>query len=533
MNQAEIRRRQLQAVSMILTLLTLALVARLTGYNGAAYTVAAVEVLAVIWLVVGGNLSDTLGRLIRVRTSKGQHRNAARLRRNAMIFQMAFGLVGSLAILVGADWIAQSVFRLPYSTFILMVLSPTVFLRSISAVLLGYFQGDGAELPTAASGVLRQIFILGFSLLFGRVLGDYGEKVSRLLVEENFTSMYGGVGVGIAVSVAELFIVIFLFLIYRVSRRSKDRMLQEGMRSTDSFVDSIRVLWISRGWQWLTNVLLFLPVALGFVFLQKSSASDEPVVSYGVYTAVYWVLCGICTALVMITLIPVYSRTVACLRRDEQRFARTIFQSGVHIGVVHAVFISAFLAVMAPQLAQTFSSGQSEMARQMLQGGSFVVLLLALVLYFGRFLSITGGKILVLGSVGIADVVYVISSTVLLNTGKTGVLALVYAVLLGLGVLCILLGALAYRQLRIQPDWLQLILMPGVAAAVAGLICTFLGRVFTPHLGALVTLVVTLVVSYVLYWAALLLLRNFREQELEAIPGGKLIRALGQMLRVF
>ena len=533
MNQAEIKRRQLQAVSMILTLLTLAVVARLTGFNGAAYTAAAVEALTVVWLIVGGNLADTLGRLIRVRISKGQHRNAAKLRRNTMIFQMAFGLAGSLIILAGADWIARTVFRLPYSTFILMVLSPTVCLRAISTVLLGYFQGEGIELPTAASGVLRQFFILGFSLLFGRMLGNYGDKVSRLLVQENFSSMYGGVGVGIAVSVAELFIVIILFLLYRGSRRSKDVMFQEGMRSTDSFVDSVRVLWFSRGWQWLTNLLLFLPIPLGLVFLQKSSAGYELMTEYGIYVAVYWVLCGIFAALVLMTLIPVYSRTVSCLRRDEQRFARTVFQSGVHIAVVHAVYIAVFLAVMAPQLARTFCDVQAETAQQMLRGGSVVVLLLTLVLYFGRFLNMTGGKILVLGSVGISDVVYVISATVLLNNGKTGILALIYAGILGLGVLCILLGAMSYRQLHTQPDWLQLILMPAVAAAVAGLICTLFGKILTPHLGDPVTLLVALVISCALYWTALLLLRNFREQELEAIPGGKLIRSLGQMLRVF
>lgn len=533
MNQAEIKRRQLQAVSMILTLLTLAVVARLTGFIGAAYMAAAVETLTMVWLIVGGNLSDTLGRLIRVRTSKGQHRNSARLRRNAMIFQTVFGLAGSLVILSGADWIARTVFRLPYSTFILMVLSPAVCLRAISTVLLGYFQGEGAELPTAACGILRQLFILGFSILFGRMLGDYGDKVSKLLVQENFTAMYGGVGVGIAISVAELFILFFLFLIYRGSRHSKGGMHQDGMRSMDSFIDSIRILWSSRGWQWLTNLLLFLPIPLGLIFLQKSNTDDKLLTEYGIYAAVYWVLCGIFVIFITMTLIPVYSRTVTYLRRDEQRFARTVFQSGVHIGVVHAVYISVFSTVMAPQIARTFCADMAETAQQMLRGGSFVVLLLVLVLYFGRFLSMTGGKILVLGAVGISDVVYVISATVLLNTGKTGVLALVYAGLLGLGVLCILLGGMSYRQLRTQPDWLQLILMPAVAATVSGLVCVFLGKAINPHLGDPVTLLVTLVLSCALYWTALLLLRNFRDQELEAIPGGKLIRTLGQMLRVF
>lgn len=533
MNQVEVRRKQLQAVSMILTLLTLAVVARMTGYNGAAYTAAAVEALTVVWIIVGGNLTDTLGRLIRVRSSKGQHRNAARLRRNSLIFQMAFGLAGSLLLLIGADWIARSVFRLQYSTFVIMVLSPTIFLRAISTVLLGCFQGEGTELPTAVSGVLRQIFILGFSLLFGRMLGGYGDKVSRLLVEDNFSSMYGGVGVGIAVSVTEIFVVIFLFLLYRGRRHFKDTFSQEGMRSADSFVDSIRILWTNRGLQWLSNMLLFLPLPLGLVFLQKRGLNDAVIEQYGVYVAVYWVLCGICTALVLMVLIPVGSRTVTSLRKDEQRFARTIFQSGIHIGMVHAIFPAVFLAVMAPQLSRSFCAGQAETAQRMLQGGSFVVVLLAMTLYFGRFLGMLGGKMLVLGAVGIADVVYVISVTVFLNTGKTGILSLVYAGIMGLGVLCILLGALSYRQFHTQPDWLQVLLIPAAAAIVAGLVCALIGRLFTPHLGDMVTLVVALVVSIVLYWVALLILRNFREQELEVIPGGKLIRSLGQMLHIF
>lgn len=533
MNQAEVRRKQLQAVSMILTLLTLAVVARLTGYNGAAYTAAAVEALTFVWIIVGGSMADTLGRLLRVRSSKGHHRNAARLRRNALIFQMAFGLAGSLVLLIGADWIAQSVFRLQYSTFVLMVLSPTVFLRAVSSVLLGYFQGEGAELPTAVSGILRQLIILGFSLLFGRMLGDYGDKVSRLLVEDNFKYMYGSVGVGIAISVAEIIIVAFLFLLYRGSRHFKKESIQEGMRATDSFVDSIKILWLNRGLQWLTNLLLFLPLPLGFVFLQKKGTGDALIEEYGIYVAVYWVLCGICTALILLAMIPVISRTVSYLRKKEPRFARNAFQSGIHVGVVLAIFAAVFLTVMAPQLAGTFCEGQAEAAQRMLQGGSFVVMLLAVSLYLSRFLSMTGGKMMVLAVNGIADVVYVVSVTVMLNTGRTGILSLVYAGIMGLGVNCILLGALSYRQLHTQPDWLQLLMMPAVAALIAGMACALIGRVFTPHLGDAVTLVVALVVSFALYWVGLLLLRNFREQELEVIPGGKLIRSLGQMLRVF
>lgn len=533
MNQVEIKRRQLQIVSVILMLITLTVIAHLVGYNGAAYTVAAAEAFAVLWLVVGGNLSDVLGRLLRIRNSKGQYRNAERLRKNTLIFQLVLGLAGSLALLFGADWLAHSVFRIRYSTFIIMVLSPALLLRTVSAVLMGYFQGEGSELPTAAAGLLRQVLVLVFSLLFCRILGSYGEKVSKLLVQENFKSMYGGVGVALAVSVAELLVLIFLLLYYRGSRKAGEKSRQEGMRTVDSFADSVRSLCAARGLQWLTGLLAFIPVPLGLIFLQKRAESEAVLLDYGVFGAGYWVLGGCWTALIMLSLIPIYSRTVVCLRKDEQRFARNVFQGGFHIAVVHAAFASIFLSVMADQLAAVIAPGQVQAAARMFKGGGAAVLFLTLSLYFGRFLILSGGKLFVLCAVGAADVIYIIVMSVLLNAGDAGVMALVYAGMLSLGVLCVLLGVLAYRQLRTRPDWLQVIVVPAGVTAVTGLVCMLLGRVVTPHLGEAFSAVIIFVLGFALYWVLLMLLRNFREQELETIPGGKLIRALGQMLRVF
>lgn len=533
MSQVEIKRKQAQAISNILTMITIAVASRLVGHNGVAYIAVAVIAVTVVWQALAGNLSDVLGRLLKARVGKGQLRNAARMRKNVLLFQAAMGLAGSLGLFLGADQIARSVFRVQYGTFILMVMSPVIFLRTLSAVLLGYFQGEGSEIPTVASGILRQIFILGFSQLFGRMLGDYGEKVSRLLVQENFTSMYGSVGIGIAVSVSELFIVIFLFLIYRLSRPSRIRQPMEGMRTTESFADSVSILYKARGLQWITGLLCCLPMLLGFIFLVKSEETNLMAASYGAYASCYLALCGIWAALIMISAYPVCGKALLCLRRKEHRFARTVFQGGIHICVVHAAFASVFLMVTASQFAQTFCAGQAEEAAKMLQGGSLGVLFLVLSLYFGRVLNLSGGKILVLIVAGVADLVYAVSVSVMLGSGQMGVQALVYGGVLGLGVACILLGVLSCRQLKSRPDWLQLIAVPGGAAFVAGLLCMLLGRLLTPHLGSAVTLIVLFVVCCSLYWALLVLLRNFRDQELDVLLEGRLIRALGQMLRVF
>lgn len=534
MNQAEVRRRQAQAISAVLALITLVVIARLAEYNGVAYVAAAVEVYAFLCIAVSGGVSSALGRILRLRGAKGQYRNAAAMRRNAFVLQAALGLLGTAVLLFGADRIAVRLFRTQYSSAILMIFAPAVFLRSLSSLLVGYSRGEGAELPAAVADILRQLLILGFSVMFSRMLGNYGEKVSHLLAHANFTSMYGGIGVAIAVTLTEVFIVLLLFLIYKGSKKRGNRAVQEGMRVTDSLFDSIRILCVNRGSQVGLQMLAILSVPLGMIFWQKATESSEgAAIEYGVYLAGYGVVCGIAVGLIMLFLIPMCASTVSLLRKEESRFARNVFQSGVHIGVVHAAFLSVFAVVMADQLAAVLCREQAALAAKLLKGGALVVLPVALSLYFARILILTGKKYIVMGATAAADVIFIVADTVLLGGGKAGILSLVYAGLMAGGVLCIVLGMFAYRAFRQKMDWLYVLVVPIAVACVAGLVGTMLGKVLTPHLGNLVAAIVCLVLSGALYLTGLLLLRNFREQELEVVPGGKLLNALGQMLHVF
>ena len=283
----------------------------------------------------------------------------------------------------------------------------------------------------------------------------------------------------------------------------------------------------------MTGMLVCLPVPLGFAFLLKSGETDTVAVSYGVYISSYLVLCGIWTAIIMLSVYPVCGRTLTSLRREGQRFARTVFRCGIHICVVHALFASTFLMALSSQFAQTLCAEQAEIATEMLRNGGLAVLFLVLSLFFGRILNLAGWKVLVLAAVCAANVVYVVSVAVMLRFDGMGVQALVYGGVIGLGAACVLLGMLACRQFKYFPDWLQLVVIPGGAACVSGLLCMLLGRVLTPHLGSVVTLIVLFVVCCSLYWALLILFRNFSEQELDVLPGGRLIRSLGQTLHVF
>ncbi|MCM1187761.1 MAG: hypothetical protein NC541_00510 [bacterium] len=534
MNQAEIRRRQAQAVAAMFSMVILAAAARLTGYNGATYVSVALETYALLYALVSGGVSDVLGRLLKIKKTKGQYKNAARMRRNVMLFQTAFGAVGTVAVAAASEQIAGKLFRIQYSAFLLAVIAPAVFLRAVSEVLSGYCKGDGAELPSAAAGISRQLFWLGFGVLFCRILKNYGEKVSHLLVQQNFASMYGGVGVVLAITLSEILVAAVLFLFYKSGKRSKNRTAQEGMRTTASFSDSIMALFGGRGALAGIQFLLFLSLPIGLILFGRAAENgDRMAADYGVYLAGYGAVCGVFALFAVCLLIPVCGKTFLLMRKEEHRFVRTAFQGGIHIGTVHTVFFAVFLAVMSEQVTAAVCGEQAAAAAKMFRGGSAAIVFAVLSYYFARMLILAGKKYLVLGAAAVADVLYAVLAAVFLNVGKAGILSLVYAGIMGSGVLCISLGTFACRQFRLKVDWLQTFAVPAIMACVTGFAGMFLGKVFTPHLGNLVTGIVCFVLMSALYWVGLILLRNFRDQELEGIPGGKIIEALGQMLRVF
>lgn len=532
MNQAEVKRRQTETFTNILALITILIIERITENRGITYLALAVEVYALLVTCVSGKLSDTLGRLLRSRKNKGQYGNMERMRKNALLIQAILGLAGCLLMLTFAGNIAEGVFGIRYSTLILRVLSPIVLLRSISAVLVGYFQGEGSEQPRAISGILRQIFILGFGLLFSGMTRSYGEKVSGLLRQENFMPMYGGAGIAIAICLSEILIIVFLVILFKGSRRGAKRTHQE--RYTESVFDCIRALYVGRWPLVVTGILQIMPMLLGLLFFLKAAEDgNTAALEYGIYTGKYLTICGISIGLISILSLPVIARILMCLRSGENRFAKKVFQSGVHICMVHGIFISVFLAVMGGEASKLLCPTDSGILQKMFMGGSLLVLFAVLVSYFVFFLQAAGKKYLVLGAAGVANLVFVLFVLIFSRAGKAGILSLVYGGIAGMAVYGVILGLFAYRQLRTQADWLWILIVPLGAGGLEGIVCMLLEKLLSPHMGDLITLLISLAVSAVIYWLALVVLRNFKEQELEVIPGGRLVEKIGQLLHVF
>lgn len=535
MNQAEVRRKQAQTIVYIVALITFLVTARLTGYHGITYIACTLETYFFVNILVSGGVTDALSRILRLRNNKGQYKNAESMRRNSFFLQMLLGGIGTIFMFFTAEVIAVDLFEIQYSMLLLRILAPAVLLYSLSSLLTGYVRGEGAELAEAVTGLLRQFMIIGFSFLFCRILGKYGEKVSHLLGQENLIYMYEGAGFVTAVLLSELLVNLFLILIYVGIKGKKENYRQEGLKKKDTVYDSIRTLCLNRGSRTMILLSVLLPFPAGLMLLQRASGDGETVTAqYGLYLAGYVVLCAIPAVLISLMIIPVCGKTMSLIRKEEHRYAKSMFQGGVHAGIIFGAFATVFLAVMSTPLAEVICGNVDnlELVEKMIAGGSSILLFVVLLVYFTRILVLTGKKLLVLVMAFGTDIIFIVTVYLFLQVGNAGVFSLVYAGMLTTFALCIILGMLAYRQMRQRIDWLQIVIIPVAMSCVAGLFTMLLGKLMIPHLGNPFSIILCLLMSFALYFVGLLLLRNFREQELEFFPGGRLISFLGQVLKV-
>lgn len=533
MNQVEVKRKQFQAFSYMIGVITLIIVGRGLGDSGITYLAAAMEAFMFCLIILVQSLPEILGRMLRSRNAKGQYKGAQKLRKDTFLFQCGTGAVGGILLLVVSDILEQYVFKVQYSSFLIKLFVPVLLLRVISSVLEGYFQGMGTEMPTVAVCVLRQFFWLGFGLLFANILKGYGEKVSALLRSESVVSMYEAAGLVVGAILTECLLLLFLFLIFLGTRKKQKQKAAEGLRMTETFGSCVGSLYLGMSGLIIMNLLAKLPFWLGLAFFQQASADSQLSVSeFGVYYGKYLTLCALPVLFAGAVLLPVCARVAANVRREEYRFAKDVFGIGAHIGLVYTLFSAVFMTVMSKQLSEAFFVGNTELTEQMLKSGSVMVLFAVLSIYFLRILLLTGKRVLAFGSAGIYVVVSAAAIVILIQIMKLGAIGLVYAGLIGTGVLFLLSGFFVVLQLKGGIHPILHLLVPVAGSAVSGGVCMLLAKLVTPHLGNLVTIVLCLVLGNLIYWTILLLLRSFRTYELDLMPGGKALKRLAELFKV-
>lgn len=150
------------------------------GGVGMSYFSCAYSLFMPVYSLAVTGLSSAVAKMTAESAALGMYKNAAKVRRTALVLFSAVGLVGSLLILFLAKPFSVYLIGLPEASAAVAMIAPAVFFGCITAVERGYYEGMSNMYPTALSQVAEGVVKAGAGLWLCGFVTEHPHTVMRL-----------------------------------------------------------------------------------------------------------------------------------------------------------------------------------------------------------------------------------------------------------------------------------------------------------------------------------------------------------------
>lgn len=136
------------------------------GDTGLGYYSAGYQIYALLLTLSSIGIPSVISKLVSERIAIGDTKGAQRIFKIAFRFFTTIGLILSIGLFLGADFIATNILNVPDVAYVMKVLSPAIFFVAMSAVFRGYFTGQQDMKPTSVSQTLEQFLNCVLTITF-------------------------------------------------------------------------------------------------------------------------------------------------------------------------------------------------------------------------------------------------------------------------------------------------------------------------------------------------------------------------------
>lgn len=532
MNQTEIKKKQLMLFIRIFGLITMILLINLIGNLGMVYFAAAMELNLLLSTVFIDHVPEYMEKMIRYRMGKEQYKNADKVSKTVMIYCLVAGLIISLLLFLISDMVASNIFMMKEAAIVLKILAPAFLFSAVGAALQGYFQGMGTAMPSIIYHVVKQVFSLTFSLLFGYILLQYGKNVSVLLNNDHYAYMYGAAGVALGVTAAALLADLFLFIIYIGAGSRVRNQKQDGMRLTEDGLEVgkqfIRSMLPASGY----DAILRLPIMMGLLFFVRKLGNDEGL--FGAFYVQYLVIFGILIYGALLLIANKESVLIHLVRREEIKNARNYLNGGIQSLLIFTCFFASITFVLSTSLLKVLFSDQTytdQIAKCMELGVAFVIFF-PISQYLANIFIGIGRKKTAFLNILVSSVFNVVVVMICTKLIKNDILAIVIGLVVFCLIDCLLNVFFLFRVFHYSPDWFRVIVLPVLASLITGGCIFLLRKGLVALAGDFLSMIICFLVGSFCYIILLFVSKSIREKDFSLIPCGEIIRKIGILLHL-
>ncbi len=507
---------------------------RMIGDKGIGFFAAAMEIFALSSAVMCYGISKAVAILVKYRAKRDMYKSARKIYQSALVFTVLISVLAALFVFFFSEFIAQT-FILEYRGYLaIAAIAPAILLSGLLGVMRGYLQGMGAMMPTVHSRLLEKFIMFVAGLLLAAALFSYGEKVAALLRDTEYAAAYGAMGASIGVCIACGVAILHMLLIRLIYAGT---FKQQVMGDTAKYVESngqVISTFFSAALPYMVCALLYNihNLADQRVFnyvMNKQEKGSIRVAHWGVYYGKYSVVTGIVAILCTMAAI---SRIAQMYDKQEYGEVKYRIGSAVHNLAVLTIPCAVWVAVLAKPIVGMLFKGDQDTAVKLLQTGSGVIVFFT----FGYFLMLLMQRIrkirmVILGGLA-AFLIHLVFLFILISTTKLGIVAVALGLMVFWLVVCVtgFVGAVQYMQY--SPEWIRTFGVTAAASAASGLVGMLLCKVMISWAGGIATFLICIIVCILIYIVLMIVLRGIREDELEEMPGGRVIVVLAERVHL-
>ena len=494
------------------------------GFYGYAY-----QVYAFALMISSLSLPTAVSKIVSMRVSVGQKRNAFRAFLCSLVFAVIVGFIIAVAIFLGAGAISDHVMKAPLSVYALKVLAPGLFIVAVMAVLRGYFQGLGTMMPTAVSQVIEQLINAVVSIVGAGVLFGIGTRAGREAGEELLGPAYGAAGGTLGTVTGALAGLLFLLFVLWLFRGGIKRQLKrDRSRKKEAYSHILKALI-------LTAVPVIFSTAIyninqiidltvfNHIMSWQGFSEQEYMALQGIYTGKYDPLINVPLSIpsaVSASIVP--TLTAAVMNRQRKRVHYQIDQT-LRIATIITIPSCVGIAVLASPLMVLLYNDSSATPANLLMLGAIVI-----VLYGWSSItnSVLHGLNYMSSPAKNAAVALVIAFVVMLVAFRMNVYALVGSNIVFALIMCILNQLKIRKVCGYKINIRHMFLKPFIAAAVMGVVTYIIWFVLDLLIGGRVfPTVIAICVAIAVYIVLILKMGTLSEDDILSLPmGGRLLR---------
>lgn len=496
------------------------------GLEGQGYYDIAFQVYSIALLISSYSLPLAVSKLVSARIAKGQKRNAYRVLKAAMAFAAASGLLITLIVFLGSDFIADSIMGASLSSYALRVLAPGLLIVALMGVLRGYFQGTGTMIPTAISQVLEQIVNAIVSIIGAAVLLGYGQTAAERQNNDLLGPAYSAAGGTLGTVAGALIGLVFLGMCFgayknvlkRQLRSDKSRKRDEYQMLLKLLVVTIAPVILSTAIYNSSNVIdsaMFNNIMTAQGYTEQQCATE--IGKLGEYYTLFNVPLAVANAL--------GSSMIPGLVRASENRDRKLVHHRIYMAVRYTMLIAipsafGFFVIGKPILDFLWPNVENSTQGMMLQIGAISLVFYSLSTITNAVLQGLNRMTKPVKNATIALVLHIVALFIMLVMFKWRIYAIIVSKIVFSLVMCIMNA----HDIREATGYIQerqrTFIIPGIAAAIMGVVTFLLDLILDVFIGGRIATLLVLIVAVAVYGISLLKLGGLTEDELLAMPKG-------------